>query len=93
MAEKTVVIIPSLTLDAEVLSSVKGAVHYEERMLCMLLLLRMPRTRVIYVTSVPIDDIIVDYYCILSLPIIDYVLLLLLIISVVIIVVFIIVGY
>lgn len=28
----------------------------------MLMLLRMPRTRVIYVTSVPIDDRIIDYY-------------------------------
>lgn len=62
LAEKTVVIIPSLTLDQEVLKSVKGIVHYEERFLCMLLLLRMPRTRLIYVTSVPIDNSIVDYY-------------------------------
>ncbi|MEO8146575.1 MAG: ATP-grasp domain-containing protein [Bacteroidia bacterium] len=62
LAEKTVIIVPSLTLDREVLKTIKGAVHYEERMLCMLLLLRMPRTRVIYVTSVPIDNSIIDYY-------------------------------
>ncbi len=62
MAEKTVIIIPSLTLDREILKSVKGVVHYEERLLCMLLLLRMPRTRVIYITSVPIDNSIIDYY-------------------------------
>jgi len=62
LAEKTVVIIPSLSLDAELLQTIKGVVHYEERMLCMLLLLRMPRTRVIYVTSVPIDNSIIDYY-------------------------------
>jgi len=62
LAEKTVVIIPSLTLDGDVLRTVKGALHYEERMLCMLLLLRMPRTRLIYVTSVPIDSSIIDYY-------------------------------
>ncbi|MBX7242373.1 MAG: carboxylate-amine ligase [Bacteroidia bacterium] len=62
LAEKTVVIIPSLTLDKEILKSVKGVVHYEERLLCMLLLLRMPRTRVIYITSVPIDNSIIDYY-------------------------------
>lgn len=61
-AEKTVIIIPSLTLDQEVLKTVKGAVHYEERMLCMLMLLRMPRTRIIYVTSVSIDSTIIDYY-------------------------------
>ena len=39
MAQKTIVIIPSLTLDQEVLKTVKGAIHYEERMLCLLLLL------------------------------------------------------
>ena len=31
-------------------------------MLCLLLLLRMPRTRVIYVTSTPISESIIDYY-------------------------------
>jgi hypothetical protein len=62
LAPKTVIIIPSLTLDQEVLKTVKGAIHYEERMLCMLLLLRMPRTRVVYVTSMPIDNSIIDYY-------------------------------
>ncbi len=62
LAEKTVVIIPSLSLDKEMLKTVRGAIYYEERMLCMLLLLRMPRTRVIYLTSVPIDNRIIDYY-------------------------------
>ena len=52
LAEKTVVIIPSLSLDSEILKTITGVIHYEERMLCMLLLLRMPRTRVIYITSV-----------------------------------------
>jgi hypothetical protein len=42
--------------------TVKGVVHYEERMLCLLMLLRMPRTQVIYVTSIPIDNSIIDYY-------------------------------
>jgi len=62
LAEKTVVIIPSLSLDREMLTTLKGAVHYEERLLCLLMLLRMPRTRVIYVTSVPLDTNIIDYY-------------------------------
>ena len=53
LAEKTIVIIPSLTLDSEMLKTVKGAVHYEERMLCLLMLLRMPRTQIIYVTIFP----------------------------------------
>lgn len=62
LAERTVVIVPSLTLDMEILSKVKGAVHYEERMLCLLMLLRMPLTRLIYVTSVPVPEVIIDYY-------------------------------
>lgn len=62
LAERTVVIVPSLTLDAEILSKVKGAVHYEERLLCMLMLLRMPLTKLIYITSVPVPEVIVDYY-------------------------------
>jgi hypothetical protein len=62
LAPKTVIIIPSLTLDQEILSKVKGVVHYEERLLCMLMLLRMPRTHVVYLTSTTIDPVIVDYY-------------------------------
>ena len=62
LAPKTIIIIPSLTMDQEVLATIKGAIHYEERMLCMLLLLRMPRTKLVYVTSVPIDHSIIDYY-------------------------------
>jgi PGM1 C-terminal domain len=62
LAERTVVVVPSLTLDQEILSKVKGHFFYEERMLCLLMLLRMPRTHVVYVTSVPIDPSIIDYY-------------------------------
>ncbi|MEO6166040.1 MAG: hypothetical protein ABIO46_04920 [Chitinophagales bacterium] len=35
---------------------------YEERLLCLLMLLRMTRTHLIYVSSIPIDPVIVDYY-------------------------------
>lgn len=59
---RTVVVIPSLTLDVEVLSRIAGVQHYEERMLCMLMLLRLPHTRVIFVTSVPLAASVVDYY-------------------------------
>ena len=62
LAPKTVVVIPSLTLDQEVLAKVDGALHYEERLLCLLMLLRMPRTHVVYVSSMPIDPVIIDYY-------------------------------
>jgi hypothetical protein len=62
MAPKTVIVVPSQTLDQEILAKVTGINHYEERLLCLLLLLRMPRTRIVYVSSTPIDKVIVDYY-------------------------------
>ncbi len=62
LAPRTVVIIPSLTMDPGILSKISGINHYEERLLCMLMLLRMPRTNVIYVTSETIDPVIIDYY-------------------------------
>src|SRR5918997_1311088 len=59
---QTVVVVPSLTLDAEELAKISGVHHYEERLLCMLMLLRMPRTRLVFVTSQPIPTAIVDYF-------------------------------
>lgn len=61
-AVKTVVIVPSLTLDNIMLEKISGHIYYEERMLCMLMLLRMPATHVVYVTSMPVDEVIIDYY-------------------------------
>jgi hypothetical protein len=61
-APRTVLVIPSLSLDQQVLAKVSGVHHYEERMLCLLMLLRMPRTQVIYVTSTPVAHAIIDYY-------------------------------
>ena len=61
-APRTVLIVPSFSLDQEVMSKITGVMHYEERFLCLLLLLRWPRTRVIYVTSTPISESIIDYY-------------------------------
>jgi hypothetical protein len=59
---QTVVVIPSLSMDPRELAKVTGVYHYEERMLVNLMLLRQPRTKVIYVTSQQIDPVIVDYY-------------------------------
>ncbi len=61
-AERTVVVVPSLSLDTDELTKIDGVVHYEERLLCLLMLLRMPRTQLIYVTSKPVESSIVDYY-------------------------------
>jgi hypothetical protein len=62
LAPRTVVIMPSFSLDTDILSKIKGAQYYEERMLCLLMLLRMPLTKLIYVSSMPVTDSIVDYY-------------------------------
>lgn len=59
---QTVVIVPSLSLDERELAKIKGVHHYEERMLVNLMLLRQPRTRLVYVTSQMMHPTIVDYY-------------------------------
>ena len=61
-AKKVIVVVPSLSLDQDILSKIDGVNFYEERMLCMLMLLRMPNTHVVYVTSMPVHNIIMDYY-------------------------------
>jgi hypothetical protein len=61
-APQTVVVVPSLSLDTEELAKISGVHHYEERMLCMLMLLRMPYTHLVFVTSQQIPNAIVDYY-------------------------------
>src|SRR3712207_6022912 len=59
---QTVVVVPSLTLDPEELAKIPGVHHYEERLLCMLMLLRMPRTHLVFLASQQIPNAIVDYY-------------------------------
>lgn len=61
-APRTVVVVPSLSLDPIELRKIRGVRHYEERMLCLLMLLRLPNTNVVYVTSRPIHPSIIDYY-------------------------------
>jgi hypothetical protein len=55
------VVVPSLTVE---FSALQGSVlqAYEERFLFLLLLLRQPRARLVYVTSQPIHPNVVDYY-------------------------------
>jgi hypothetical protein len=62
LAPRTVVIVPGLSMDADVLSKVLGGLHYEERQLAMLMLLRLPKTRIVFVSSTPVEPGIVDYY-------------------------------
>jgi hypothetical protein len=62
LATHTIVVIPSLTLHPKEMAKIRGAPHYEERLLCMLMLLRLPRANLVYVTSQPISPTIIDYY-------------------------------
>ena len=62
LAPRTIVVVPSLSFDPDELAKISGIHHYEERMLCLLMLLQLPRTQVIYLTSQPIHDTIIDYY-------------------------------
>jgi biotin carboxylase len=58
----TVVVIPSLSFNEAELRKITGAVHYEERLLFMALWLRRRDLRLVYVTSLPVDPTIVEYY-------------------------------
>ena len=49
----TVLVLPSMTMEPAGLAKIPGVGHYEERLLCMLQLLRDPLTRIVYVTSEP----------------------------------------
>ena len=60
-SEQTIVVVCSMTIEeASFPASVLQA--YEERFLFLLLLLRQPRARMVYVTSQAINPTIVDYY-------------------------------
>ena len=57
---QTIIVVPSMSIDAIDSGAVVQA--YEERFLFLLLLLRQPRARLIYVTSQTILPSIIDYY-------------------------------
>src|SRR5438046_2270201 len=57
---QTIVVVPSMSIDAIGSGALMQA--YEERFLFLLLLLRQPRARLIYVTSQTILPSIIDYY-------------------------------
>ena len=58
----TSVVVPSLTLDQNELKKLAGVSFYEERLLFLLIRLRNPRARVVFVTSQPVHPIILEYY-------------------------------
>lgn len=61
-AHYTSVIIPSVSMDAQTLLRHGEALVYEEVLLFLLIRLRNPKARVIYVTSLPISAAIREYY-------------------------------
>jgi hypothetical protein len=58
----TSVVVPSLTLDQSELKKLPGSNFYEERLLFLLIRLRNPRARVVFVTSQPVHPMILEYY-------------------------------
>jgi hypothetical protein len=57
---QTIVVVPSISLESTIHGVRQQA--YEERFLFLLLLLRQPRARLIYVTSQAVHQDVVDYY-------------------------------
>ncbi|GAA2747879.1 peptide ligase PGM1-related protein [Terrabacter aerolatus] len=59
---ESVVVVPSMTIER--LGPSAGALNQamEERFLFLLLLLRQPQLRMVYVTSMPIHDHVIEYY-------------------------------
>jgi len=51
-----------MTLDSRELAKLEGASFYEERLLFLLIRLRNPQARMVYVTSQPVHPLILEYY-------------------------------
>ena len=62
LAPGTVVVCPSLSFPVSELRKIIGIGHYEERLLYLLLALGEPGVRIVYLSSIPIDPAVVDYY-------------------------------
>jgi hypothetical protein len=58
----TSIVVPSLTLDPTVLARLPGVTCLEERLLFLLIRLRNPHARMVYVTSQPIHPKVLEYY-------------------------------
>src|SRR5215218_5155725 len=62
LGEGTVVVLPSLSFPTAELRKIVGIGYYEERLLFLLLLLRRPGVKIVYLTSMPVEEAVVDYY-------------------------------
>ena len=55
-----ILMVPSLSMDQSQMDLVTGVHHYEERQLFSLIRLRDPRVRMVYATSKPLGELVVD---------------------------------
>ncbi|MGX9788262.1 peptide ligase PGM1-related protein [Mycobacterium sp. MMS18-G62] len=62
LEDESVVVIPSISIERTTQGSGTVTQALEERALFLLLLLRQPRLRMIYVTSQPVSESIIEYY-------------------------------
>ncbi len=62
MTAGTIVVLPSISFATTELVKITGITRYEERLLCLLLLLREPGLKMVYATALPIDPTVIDYY-------------------------------
>jgi hypothetical protein len=62
LEEGFVAVLPSISFPSEELRKIVAIQHYEERLLCLLLLLKNPRLRMLFITSMRVPEPIVDYY-------------------------------
>jgi hypothetical protein len=60
--DESVVVVPSISLERSTATSGTLVQAYEERALFLLLLLRQPRLRMVFVTSLPVSEAVVAYY-------------------------------
>ena len=60
--EGTIIVLPSVTFPPEELKKIVAIQHYEERLLCLLLLLSNPDLRMLFITSLRVPEPVVDYY-------------------------------
>jgi PGM1 C-terminal domain len=62
LEDESVVVVPSISIERTTTGSGTVMSALEERALFLLLLLRQPRLRMIYVTSQPVPESIIEYY-------------------------------
>lgn len=60
--DATIVVVPSISFVSEELRKITAIEHYEERLLCLVLWLANPSVRVVFVSSIPLDEVVVEYY-------------------------------